>query len=114
MVITLSIVALLRIVAWDVFEPFAIVNTLTAFVYLPAWVVLVVAAVGRRVFLAGAALLVVLAQIAFLYPSCPLPSRCPGGQPRPPASVCSMPTSTRGTRRWPAMPGRSQRCGLSS
>jgi endonuclease/exonuclease/phosphatase (EEP) superfamily protein YafD len=67
-VIALAIVALFRIVAWDDLEPFAVLNALTAFVYLPAWVVLVVAAVGRRAFLAGAALLVVLAQIAFLYP----------------------------------------------
>jgi endonuclease/exonuclease/phosphatase (EEP) superfamily protein YafD len=40
----------------------------TAFVYVPAWLVAVVAAVERRPFLAGAALLIVLAQIAFLYP----------------------------------------------
>lgn len=67
-VVPLVIVALFRIVAWDDFEPFAVVNAFTAFVYLPAWVVLAVAAVCRRTFLAGAALLVVLAQIAFLYP----------------------------------------------
>ena len=64
----LAIVALLRIAAWDIFQPFAAANALTAFVYAPAWVVLIVAALGRRFFLAGVALLVVLAQIAFLYP----------------------------------------------
>ncbi len=67
-VVPLVIVALFRIVAWDDFEPLAVVNAFTAFVYLPAWVVLAVAAVWRRAFLAAAALLVVLAQIAFLYP----------------------------------------------
>jgi endonuclease/exonuclease/phosphatase (EEP) superfamily protein YafD len=77
-VIALAIVALLRIVAWDVFEPFAVFNALTAFAYLPAWVVLVVAAVGRRAFLAGAALLVVLAQIAFLYPELSAAQPVPG------------------------------------
>ncbi len=67
-IIALAIVALLRIAAWDVFQPFAVANALTVFVYVPAWVVMVVAALGRRFFLAGVALLVVLAQIAFLYP----------------------------------------------
>ena len=41
---------------------------LTAVLYLPAWVVAVVALVGRRFVLAGAALLVVVAQILFLLP----------------------------------------------
>ena len=50
----LAIVAILRVVAWDDYEPFAVLNALTVFVYLPVWIVLVVAAVGRRFVLAGA------------------------------------------------------------
>ncbi len=64
----LALLALLRVVAWDDLEPLAILNTVTAFVYLPAWVVALVAAVGRRYVLAGAALLVVVAQVALMYP----------------------------------------------
>jgi hypothetical protein len=64
----LALVAGVRLFAWDDLEPFAVLNDVTAFVYLPAWIVAVVAIVGRRPFLAGAALLVVMAQIAFLAP----------------------------------------------
>ena len=35
----LGVVAVLRIVAWDVYQPFAVLNDLTAFVYLPAWII---------------------------------------------------------------------------
>ena len=58
----------MRIVAWDTLELFAVLNTVTLFVYLPAWIVLVVAALGRRWVLAAAALLIVVAQIVFVYP----------------------------------------------
>src|SRR5664280_2153491 len=64
----LLVVVLARLVAWDRFEPFAVLNTITVFVPLPAWFVLVVAAVSRRLFLGLAAMLVVVAQIAFLLP----------------------------------------------
>jgi endonuclease/exonuclease/phosphatase (EEP) superfamily protein YafD len=64
----LAVVAVMRVVAWDALQPFAVLNTVTLFVYLPAWIVLVVAAVGRRFVLAAAALLVVVAQFTFLYP----------------------------------------------
>ena len=64
----LGLVVIVRLVAWDVFQPFAVLDAFTAFVYLPAWIVLAVAAVGRRFLLAGAALLVVVAQIAFVLP----------------------------------------------
>jgi endonuclease/exonuclease/phosphatase (EEP) superfamily protein YafD len=67
-VVLLGVVVIMRLVAWDDFEPFAVLNTVTAFVYLPAWIVLLVAVLGRRPFLAGAALLIVVAQIAFLFP----------------------------------------------
>ena len=64
----LAVIAVLRVVAWDDLEPLAVLNALTAFVYLPAWIVMVVAAVGRRFLLAGAALLVVVTQVVFLLP----------------------------------------------
>jgi hypothetical protein len=56
------------VVAWDSFEPFAVLDAGTVFVFLPAWIVLVVAGVARQTALAVAALIVVVAQIAFLLP----------------------------------------------
>ncbi len=77
-VAALGVVAIMRIVAWDRYDVFAVLNSVTAFVYLPAWIVAVVAAVGRRYVLAVAALLVVVAQIVFMLPELtaaePLPS----------------------------------------
>jgi endonuclease/exonuclease/phosphatase (EEP) superfamily protein YafD len=77
----LGILALLRVVAWDDLEPLAVLNAGTAVLYLPAWVVALVALAGRRFFLAAAAVLVVAAQIAFLLPEItaaePLPSWAP-------------------------------------
>ena len=64
----LAVVAGMRIVSWDSTDLFTILNSVTAFVYLPAWLVAVVAVVGRRYLLAGAALLIVVAQIAFVLP----------------------------------------------
>ncbi len=64
----LAVVAVMRLVAWDDYEPFAVLNTVTAFVFLPTWIVLIVAAVGRRFVLAGAALLIGVAQVIFLLP----------------------------------------------
>jgi endonuclease/exonuclease/phosphatase (EEP) superfamily protein YafD len=64
----LAVLALLRIVAWDDLEPLAVLNAGTAVLYLPAWVVVLVALGGRRFVLAGAAVLVVVAQIVFLLP----------------------------------------------
>lgn len=67
-VAALAVVVVMRLVAWDDLEVFAILNCLTAFVYLPAWIVVVVAGLSHRLFLAGAALLIVAAQLAFLLP----------------------------------------------
>jgi len=77
-IVPLGIVALLRVVAWDDFQPFALLNTVTAFVYLPAWMVLIVALICRRAFLAGAALAIVLAQVVFLYPELSAAEPIPG------------------------------------
>jgi endonuclease/exonuclease/phosphatase (EEP) superfamily protein YafD len=74
----LAVTAAMRIFAWDDVEVFAVVNTVTAFVYLPAWIVVVVAAVGRRYALAAAALVIVVLQVLFMLPELtaaePLPS----------------------------------------
>ncbi len=67
-VILLTTIATFRILFWDQFEPFAILNCVTEFVYLPAWIVLILAAVSHRPFLALSALVIVAAQIAFLLP----------------------------------------------
>ena len=64
----LAVVALMRIVAWDSFEIFAVLNTVSVFVYLPAWVVAIVAGIGRRFVLAAAAILIVVAQLFFVLP----------------------------------------------
>ncbi len=68
LVVALSVIALMRIFAWDDIEVFAVLNTVAAFVYLPAWVVAIVAGLGRRFILAGAALLIVVAQLFFVLP----------------------------------------------
>ena len=41
---------------------------MTAFVYLPAWLVVVVAGVGKRYVLAAAALVIVVLQVVFMLP----------------------------------------------
>lgn len=64
----LGLLALLRVVAWDDLEPLVVVDALTVVAYLPAWVVAVGALVFRRWWLAGAALVVVGAQLAFVAP----------------------------------------------
>jgi len=67
-VLALLTVVAVRLVAWDSFEPFAVLDAGTAFVFLPAWAVLVVAGLGRRPVLAAAALVVCAAQALFLLP----------------------------------------------
>ena len=73
----LLVVAAMRVFAWDDVEVFAVCNTVTALVYLPAWLIAPLAAAGRRPFLAACAGVVVVAQVVFLLPeltaSAPLP-----------------------------------------
>jgi endonuclease/exonuclease/phosphatase (EEP) superfamily protein YafD len=57
-----------RIFAWDDEIVFALLNTVSLFIYLPAWIVAIAAGIGRRYVLAGAALLVVVAQLFFVLP----------------------------------------------
>ena len=64
----LVLFALLRIVAWDSLEPLIVVNALSLIVYLPAWIVAVGAAIGRRWWMLGAAGLVIVAQVVFVVP----------------------------------------------
>jgi endonuclease/exonuclease/phosphatase (EEP) superfamily protein YafD len=64
----LVLVAVMRIVAWDELEPFAVLNSVTFLIYLPAWGVAVVTLIGRRFLLAAVAAFVVAAQIAFMLP----------------------------------------------
>jgi endonuclease/exonuclease/phosphatase (EEP) superfamily protein YafD len=66
--VPLAVVALMRIVAWDDLEPFAVLNSVTFLIYLPVWVVALVTLLGRRFVLAGLALLVVVAHILFMLP----------------------------------------------
>ncbi|MCU1495641.1 MAG: Endonuclease/exonuclease/phosphatase [Acidimicrobiaceae bacterium] len=67
-VVPLAGVAIARIVAWDSLEPLVVLDAVTAWIYLPAWLVAVAAVIGRRRLLAFAALAVAVAQIAFLAP----------------------------------------------
>lgn len=64
----LMLVAAMRLFAWDAFEPFAVLNTVTGLVYLPAWIVALVAVIGRRFALALAAVAIVVLQIVFMAP----------------------------------------------
>jgi endonuclease/exonuclease/phosphatase family metal-dependent hydrolase len=67
-VAVLGLVALLRLVAWDSLQPLVVLDDLNAIVYLPAWVVAVVALIARRWWLAAAAVVIVVAQVAFVAP----------------------------------------------
>jgi len=77
-VAVLGLVALLRLVAWDSLEPLIVLDALAPIVYLPAWVVAAGALIMRRWWLAGAAVLIVAAQLAFVLPellaSAPVPA----------------------------------------
>jgi len=74
----LAVVALMRIVAWDSFDIFAVLNAVSVFVYLPAWVVAIVAGIGRSFVLAAAALLIVVAQLFFVLPEFTAAQPVPG------------------------------------
>jgi endonuclease/exonuclease/phosphatase (EEP) superfamily protein YafD len=64
----LGLLALLRLVAWDSVEPLIVLNALTMFIYLPAWVVAAWALIVRRWWLGLAAVVIVAAQLAFVVP----------------------------------------------
>ncbi len=78
LVAVLGVVALLRLVAWDSAEPLIVLDDLTLVIYLPAWVAAAGALIARRWWLAGAAGVMVVAQVAFAAPellaSAPVPA----------------------------------------
>ncbi len=74
----LAAVALVRIFAWDDEIVFALLNTVSLIVYLPAWIVAIGAGIGRRYALAAAALLVVVAQLFFVLPEFTAAQPAPG------------------------------------
>ena len=67
-VVVLGLVALLRLVAWDAFQPLIVLDALTVVIYLPAWVVALGAVIARSWWLAAAAAVIVAAQLAFIVP----------------------------------------------
>ena len=74
----MGMVALMRVFAWDRLEPFAVADTYSLYVYVPAWGIAGIAFVGRRLVLAVSALVLVAAQLLFVMPevlaSAPVPS----------------------------------------
>ena len=77
-VAVLGLIVLLRLVAWDSFQPLVVLDALTLVVYLPAWIVAAGALIARRWWLATAAVVIVAAQVAFVAPelsaASPLPA----------------------------------------
>ena len=67
-VAVLGLVALLRLVAWDVLEPLIVLDALALAIYLPAWIVAAGALIARRWWLAAAAAVTVAAQLVFVMP----------------------------------------------
>lgn len=61
-------IAVLRVVAWDDAELLSVVNALSLWVYLPAWVVLGMSLFRRHFALAALSALVVAAQLVFVLP----------------------------------------------
>jgi endonuclease/exonuclease/phosphatase (EEP) superfamily protein YafD len=77
-VAVLGLVALLRLVAWDSFQPLVVLDALTLVVYLPAWVVAAGALIAQRWWLAAAAGVVVAAQLVFVVPELSAATPVPG------------------------------------
>lgn len=67
-VAVLALIALLRLVAWDSYEPLIVLNVITQYIYLPAWVVAIVALIARRWWLGAAAVVIVAVQLVFVVP----------------------------------------------
>ena len=67
-IVVLWVTTIVRLVAWDRIEVFAILDAYTLVVYLPAWVVAVAAAWRRRWWLTAAAGVMVVAQIVLVAP----------------------------------------------
>jgi endonuclease/exonuclease/phosphatase (EEP) superfamily protein YafD len=74
----LGLVVVARIVAWDEWRLFADVDAATEVLFLPAWLVLVGALVGKKWWMAGAAALLCATQVVYVAPevlaSSPIPA----------------------------------------
>ena len=64
----LGLVVVARAVAWDEWRLFAEVDAATEVLFLPAWLVLVGALVGKKWWMAGAAALLCAAQVIYVAP----------------------------------------------
>jgi endonuclease/exonuclease/phosphatase (EEP) superfamily protein YafD len=74
----LAVILLMRFIAWDALQPFALLDSLTLVIFLPALPIAIIAAVGRRFALAIAASVVMLLQIAIVYPEFAAAQAVPG------------------------------------
>ena len=75
----LWITTLARLVAWDRWEVFAVLDALTLVLYLPALPIAVIAAWRRHWALAGASAVMILAQIVFVAPEISAATPLPHG-----------------------------------
>ncbi len=64
----LGLVVVARIVAWDEWRLFADVDAATEVLFLPAWLVLMGALIGKKWWMAGAAALLCCAQVIYVAP----------------------------------------------
>ncbi len=64
----LALVVLARVFAWDEWRLFADVDAATEVLFLPAWLVLVGALIGKKRWMAGAAVLLCAAQVIYVAP----------------------------------------------
>src|SRR5580700_10593487 len=64
----LGLIVLVRAVAWDEWRLFAEVDAATEVLFLPAWLVLAGALLGRRWWMAGATALLCAAQMIYVAP----------------------------------------------
>src|SRR5690349_17211195 len=67
-VVLLGVVALARLVAHDSTFPLIALNAFTTYLYVPIWIVLAGALLGRRWWMAGAAGLIALLHVAWVHP----------------------------------------------
>jgi len=74
-----------RLLLWDRFAVLVAVNALTAFVFLPAWPIVVMAAFLRRWVLFGAAIVVVACHLVFALPEMLAATSVPAGARQAPA-----------------------------
>jgi endonuclease/exonuclease/phosphatase (EEP) superfamily protein YafD len=81
----LGLVVFVRIVAWDRWPFFAEIDAAVEVLFLPAWLVLLASLLGKRWWLAGAAVLICAAQVVYVAPELLASSAVP-------ASVRSEPT----------------------